>query len=244
VAGQSVPLGLKATDDEAWVEFMGQRYQLPADVAQQIASGTNLTKADTDAIVRAVIGAGIDPTSWLDLSVAGYDMIAGTPAYHLAGTVDVDKFMADVMRLAQDPGVQALIGKLDLGAMGMHPMGTGIMGDAGAMGDAGMGRGMPSIQDLQQVRSTLGEVLKTLRVDVRVTRDTYQLRQFQVSGSVIPPAGQDMGGVYSISFKAAASLTPATAPLTVSPPADVKPFSDLQRTLEGLAALFSGMAGQ
>ena len=46
---RTIPVGLKAVDDKAWVQFMGQWYEVPADMMEQAAdaTGTTASKPDT-----------------------------------------------------------------------------------------------------------------------------------------------------------------------------------------------------
>ena len=108
-------------------------------------------------------------------------------------------------------------------------------------------------------------------LDIWVTKDTYQIRQLEVKASIVPPAESAQSesttsestattesaaqaatkaalqglvqGIKSVSLDATVSLTPTTAPLKVTPPTDVKPWSDLQTTLQGYMSMFSGVLG-
>lgn len=224
-AGQTIPLGLKAVDDKVWIQFMGQWYETPADMLGAGTTGTTAKEADVAGILQALTTAGVDPTTWMtNLTLVGEDSIDGTPTYHLSGTVDTNKLMADVMKLMQDKTIQ-----------GMLPsVGSGMMGTTGSSIT------MPSQQDLQGLQSQLGPMFKNVTVDMWITKDTYQFRQVQLGASIVPPAGQDVQGINSITLKATLSMAPATAPVTVTPPADAKPFSELEKSLGGLQSLFSG----
>jgi len=227
IAGQDIPVGLKAVDDKAWIQFMGQWYEVPAD-ALGGTTGTTAKEPDMAGILKALTAAGVDPTTWMiDLKVVGEDSIDGTPTYHLSGTIDMNKIMTDVMKLMQDKTIQGMLPSL----------GSGMMGATGSS------LAIPSQQDLQGLESQLGAMFKNMTLDMWITKDTYQLRQAELNASIVPPAGQDAQGINSIDIKATASMAPATAPLTVTPPADAKPFSELEQSLGALQGLFSGALG-
>jgi hypothetical protein len=63
-----------------------------------------------------------------------------------------------------------------------------------------------------------------------------------VSVSIAPPAGQGEG-LTSIDIKANVSIAPATTPITVTPPTDARPFSELEQVLRTLQGLFEGATG-
>ena len=86
-------------------------------------------------------------------------------------------------------------------------------------------------------------MFKNVTLDMWVTKGTYQLRQVELNASIVPPAGQDAQGINSIGIKATVSMAPATTPLTVTPPADAKPFSELEKSLGALQGLLSGALG-
>ncbi len=221
-------MGLKAVDDKVWIQFMGQWYEVPADALGGGTTGTTAKEPDTAAMLQALTAAGVDPTTWMtNLTVVGEDSIDGTPTYHLSGTIDMNKIMTDAIKLMQDKTIQ-----------GMLPsMGSGM---SGTTGDSIT---MPSPQDLQGLQSQIGAMFKNMTIDMWITKDTYQLRQAELNASIVPPAGQDAQGINSIDIKATASMAPATAPLTVTPPADAKPFSELEQSLGALQGLFSGALG-
>jgi hypothetical protein len=227
LAGQNIPLGLKVVDQKAWVQFMGQWYEAPADMMGTATTGTTAAMPDAATILQTLATAGVDPTTWLaNLTVVGEDTIDGTPTYHLSGTLDLNKVITDVTKLMQDKTIQGLLPSIGAGAMGTD---TSIT--------------MPSPEELQSLQSELGSMFQNLTVDMWIAKDTYQLRQAQIEASIVPPAGQDAQGITGINIKATASIAPATSPVTVNPPTDAKPFSELQQSLGALEGLLSGALG-
>ena len=72
-------------------------------------------------------------------------------------------------------------------------------------------------------------MFKNLTVDMWIAKDTYQFRQVELNATIVPPRRpRTRRAINGITLKATISMAPATAPLTVTPPADVKPFSELR----------------
>jgi uncharacterized protein YgfB (UPF0149 family) len=229
--GQNMALGVKAVDDKAWLQLMGQWYELPTDMMQQATGGTGTTMKPLDVagVMQALTAAGIDPSKWLTgLTIAGEDSVDGTPTYHLTGTVDINQIMTDAMKMMQDKNI-----------MGMLPS----MG-AGTEGATGSSLPLPDQQQLQQMQTQLASMFEDFTVDMWIAKDTYQLRKAQLHASMVPPAGEDSQGINGIDLTAALSMAPASAPITVTPPTGAKPFSELENALGGLMGLFSGALGE
>ena len=230
-------MGLKASDKQAWVQFMGQWYEVPADAMQQAGgTGTTLSAADKTAIMTAVKAAGVDPVAWMTgLKIVGDDTIDGTVTSHIQGTIDFNKVMADVTKLMADKTIHGMMGSLSSGIMGST--------DTTTAGGTETTISLPSAAELQTVQTQLAQMFKNLTVDFWITKDSYQMRQMQVDATIAPPAGTDAQGVNSIGMKFTISMAPATAPLTVTAPADVKPFTELETAMSGLTGMLSGMLG-
>ena len=250
IAGQTIPVGLKAVDDKVWVQFMGQWYEAPADMMGAGATGTTAKEPDMAGILQALTAAGVDPTTWMtNLKVVGEDSIDGTPTYHLSGTIDMSKIMTDVVKLMQDKTIQGMLPSVG----------------SGAPGGTGSSITMPSQEELQAVQGQLSTMFQNLTLDMWIAKDTYQFRQVELKATIVQPAETTAStvaqatpttdtatnallagaaqGIKSISIDATVSVAPAAAPLTVTPPAGAKPFSELEQSLSGLMGLFSGALG-
>lgn len=223
VAGQTVPLGLIAVNGQAWVQFMGTWYETAS--AFSIAGDTSgaggaatsgmMSQADMADILQALALSNIDPSTWIsNLTLVGQENVGSGTAYHLSGAVDVNKMLVDVWSLLP----------------------SGMMSGTG-------GSMMESKGGLQDAQATVSNWLKSLTVDLWVDTSTYMFKQFQMNASVVPPAGQG-NGINSVTVQAMATLNPATTPMTVTPPTDARPFSDLENTFNSLLNLVSGGAGQ
>jgi hypothetical protein len=103
--GQSFAAGLISTGDNAWVEFLGQAYEVGAqNVAranQQIAAGQQQRRQ------RSLQALGVDPRRWLDNpTVEGEETVAGTETTHISAGVDVPAMLEDINRVSRRAGGQ------------------------------------------------------------------------------------------------------------------------------------------
>ena len=238
LAGQSLTMGIKAAEKKTWIQFMGQWYEVPADAMQQAGdTGTTLSGADKTAIMAAVKAAGVDPVTWMTgLKIVGDDSIDGTATSHIQGTIDFNKVMADVTKLMADKTIQGMMGSLRSGMMGST--------DSTTVGSTDTPVSLPSAAELQTALSQLPAMFKNLTVDFWIAKDSYQMRQMQLDATIAPPTGTTGAqGINDITLKLTLSMAPATAPLTVTAPADVKPFTELKTAFSGLTSMFSGMLG-
>ena len=261
IVGQAIALGFKAVNGQAWIQLMGQWYQLPANAMKQAAGSTGTTgqKPNAAGIMQALTAAGVNPSTWLtNLHVAGEETINGTPTYHLAASVDANQIVSDVMKLIQSGAFK-----------GMMPGGAADQSTGTSGQETSPSVTMPSQEKLQALQSQLPAMFQNLTLDMWIAKDSYQFRQVEVKATIVPPAETQQTestaaqgtsttqsatqamlegiaqGIKSISIDAIISLTPSTTPVTVTPPAaaDVKTFSELQKSLGGLQSLFSGAVG-
>ena len=226
IAGQTVPLDIRAIDDQVWLQALGQWYDLSAGLGSG-GMGMSLSQSDIADMALALVNSGVDASRWLDnLTVVGQENVNGADSYHLSATLDVDQMLSDIMAATQAAGSQSLTPST---GQGMMDPGTGMMGGI-------------TTSDLAEAQAAIQAWLQNLSVDMWVATDTYQFRQFQVNANVMPPAGEG-GGISSVMVQATVTLNPATAPVSIQPPTNVRPFSDLQQSLNTLLGLFSGGAG-
>lgn len=226
LAGQNLPLGMKMTGDKAWIQFMGTWYEAPAELMSAMSTATTDSKTTTDALLQAFKNAGIDFSTWITgLKTVGEDDLDGTKAYHLSGNLDINKVLADVMKMAQDKNLQSAIPGMD------------------ALGTTGSSVPLPTGAEMEELQKQLGSMFQTFTVDVWITKDGYQVRKAAIDAKIVPPAGEDAQGIDDIALKMNVSMAPTDSPVTVTPPVDAKPFSELEQALGALSGLFSGMLG-
>ena len=104
--GQSFAAGLISNGSNAWVEFLGQAYEVGertvSQANQQIAASAGQRQQ------RSLRAFGVDPRSWLvDPSVEGETRVAGADTTHISAGLDVAKMLDDLNRLSQRAGGQA-----------------------------------------------------------------------------------------------------------------------------------------
>jgi hypothetical protein len=259
IAGQSLPVGFEAVNGQAWLQFMGQWYQTPASTDKAGDTTTTGQVSNAASIQQALTAAGVDPSTWLtDLKLVGEETIKGSATSHLSATVNMSQIASDLPKLAASGALKGLIPS---GAESTQSTAPG----------SSTSESMPTQQELQQLESSLPSVVQSLMLDIWVTKDTHQIRQLEVKASIVPPAESAQSesttsestattespaqaatkaalqglvqGIKSVSLDATVSLTPATAPLKVTPPTDAKPWGDLQTTLQGYMSMFSGVLG-
>jgi hypothetical protein len=256
-AGQTFPIAIEAVNGQAYVQLMNQWYVLPANMMKGGSGTTGTTAAgsgepDIAGILQAATAAGIDPTTWLtNLAIVGTDSVNGAPTYHLSGTVNVNQIVTDVMKLMQNPSIQGMFSHME-----------GMMGSSGStQGSTQPSITLPSQDMLRGIQQQITSMLQNMTIDFWVTEDTYQFRQVELKATIVPSgAGQTTQGgntqngvgqmlqgiaqgINSVAVDATVSIAPATTPLTITPPADAKPFSDLLGSLQALQGLFSGSLG-
>ncbi len=97
-AGQSLSGGLVSTGENAFVEFMGQGYEVgERDVAQ-----ANRRAAAGAGRQRSLSDLGVDPRRWLeDPDIEGDEQVAGTPTTHVNAGLDVGRMLDDLNTLRQ-----------------------------------------------------------------------------------------------------------------------------------------------
>ncbi len=157
------------------------------------------------------------------MKLVGEDDLDGTKAYHLSGTIDVNKVMADALKMSQDKTLQSALPGMD------------------SLGGTGTSLALPTGTEMADLQQQLGAMFRTFTVDVWVTKDDYQVRQVAINATIVPPAGEDPQGIKDITLKMNFSMAPSDAPVTVTPPASAQPYSELGNALGALSGLFGGM---
>jgi hypothetical protein len=213
-AGQSLDFdgGLIATEDNAFVEYQGQAYEVGASFFQQFKSAYEQSvrqaqaqqgnQSDSSIFERL----GIDPQAWLtNLSNEGDEDVEGTETIHIHGDADVEQIVSDFARIAQrTPG-----------------------GVAQALDPA----------QIDQVKSAIQEA----SVDVYSGKDDSILRRLSLSLAIEPPASAGGSAVSSVQVDLSVTLSDVNEPQTITAPSGAKPISGLlsQLGLSGLGALGS-----
>ena len=106
-AGQSFDFegGLVATEENAFVEYQGQAYEVGASNFQRFKalSERSARQAQSNRDARSIFEQfGINPQAWLtNLSNEGYEDVEGTETIHIHGDADVERIISDFVEVAQ-----------------------------------------------------------------------------------------------------------------------------------------------
>ena len=105
-AGQTIDAGMVVTDDNAYVSFRGQDYEVGEQVFAQLKS--NFAKQQKQAGGQQSLKQfGIDPTDWLkDPEVEDGQDIGGDSTRKISGDVDAEKVVEDVLGALRSPALR------------------------------------------------------------------------------------------------------------------------------------------
>jgi hypothetical protein len=236
-AGQSFSFdgGVTVTEDNAFVEYGGQAYEVGADAfgqvrdaAEQAAAeqpdneGLSFTQAFSQACEQSLRSQGasdtsacdVDFESWLgDLTNDGAEEIEGTETTRISGTVDVETMLGDLVEL-----------------------GTAVPQGAGTV---------PTDEQVQQAADAVTEA----SFDLYSGTDDSILRGIDFNLALDPNAipDADAAGVDSVDLNFSMRLGGVNEEQTIDAPSGAKPIDELlgqfgvaPRTLGGLDALGAG----
>lgn len=184
--------GLIATQDNAYVEYQGQAYEVGSDVFQQFKRAYEQSAQQAQAGQNQSASSffkqfGVDPSSWLtNLSNEGDEDIEGESTVHIHGDADVGQIVSDFGKISsQVPGA---------GGQALTP------------------------GQLDQLKSAVQEA----SVDVYSGKDDHILRKLALSLRIAPPetAGLSVSGVdvdFSITFSDVNQPQTVTAPSGAKP---------------------------
>ncbi len=173
--GANIGAGVRVIDDKGWVNVLGQWYEAPADMMEQVGGTENAAMAET--LQQIMDEADIDPNTWFkDLKAVGTETLLDTEVTHLTGNVDVTKMVADVVALMQNPKFAELLaaGSATAGAQ------TGVE--------------LPTAADLAEVQSTLEQMLKSATLDLWIANSDSSLRKTAMSADIAIPAEMATSG--------------------------------------------------
>ena len=102
--GMSVSAGIRAIDEDVWLNVLDQWYEVPAEDLQ--TGGEPISPDVLASLQQTMDEQGIDPTTWYtDLTVVGTETLGDTDVSvsHLTGTLDVQKMVTDMVTTAGEP---------------------------------------------------------------------------------------------------------------------------------------------
>lgn len=221
-AGQGISAGVISTGTKGFVEVLGTAYALPDDVFAQFKQGFEKSQAESrqkhkDATSLASLG--IDPQNWVvDPKVEGDAKVGGTDTTHVSAGVDVDRLLDDVNKLITRAS------------------------------SAGLNQNGRTPQQLTPAqKDTIKKALKDVSFDVYSGKDDRILRKLDLSLKVDVPKAQrsQAGGIKTADVSVTVQLTDVNRPQAITPPANAKPYDQLQGALGriGLGATSGGGSG-
>ena len=103
-AGQDLSGGIVATEDNAFVKFRGQTYEVGKQLYERfVRQQSQQAKSGPQSFEDL----GIDPSAWLeDPEIGDGETIGGAATRKVTGQIDVQKMVDDVLKAAESPAVR------------------------------------------------------------------------------------------------------------------------------------------
>ena len=211
---------MRAVDDQAWLNMMGQWYVVPTeDIEQQgITDAANLSAS----VLQMMDDKGIDPNNWLtDLKVVGEETLVDTQTTHMSGSLDIQKMFTDVFTLMQDPEFTALLGDV-------------------AASDSALS--IPDASEMQELQDMIGQMFNSATFDLWLADADNSLRKLVGSFDATIPQEMGMTGISGVSIVATVNLDAPGATVEVTAPASAQPMEQLTEDMAN-NPLLSGLGG-
>lgn len=208
-AGQSFEAGVIATEDNAYVEYKGESYEVGAELFGQLKS--QQAEQSSSLTPQGLKTLGVDPTSWLtDAQIEDGEDIGGDATELVTGEVDVGKVIEDILKVAQSPAVRQQL--------------------------ESQGQSVPEIdisdEDLQKIE----DAIENLSVEFNIDEDDVLRRSF-VDLDFTIPEGTDLdpleGGSVTLDFV----LNEVDVEPEIEAPANPRPLAELTSQFGGGGAL-------
>ena len=177
-AGQTIDAGVVVTDDNAYVTFRGQAFE----VGKQLFSQLKKNFADQQKQAgeqQSLKRFGIDPTGWLDdPEVEDGEDIGGDATRKISGDVDVKQVVKDVLGALRSPALRRQL--------------------------ESQGQAVPSVPEVSDEDiDKVADAVKELRFEVNVDEDDVARRLFAEADFDVPEganAGALRGGKVTFAF--------------------------------------------
>ncbi len=220
---ETMNVGIRLLENKLWLALLDQWYEAPPEMEQTLAESSD-QQAKLNDLKALLEELGIDPMTWFtDLTLAGEENLDDETVYHLAGSLDATKMMADVVKLMGNEKFMELVDP------------TGSM--SGSMGMEGL---VPAADDLEEIQTELAQVFDEFTIELWIAKDDFALRKATMNLRVTPPAGEESMGMTAMTMNAVISLQDVDDSVNVEAPASSLPFSDLEKAIEENPALFLG----
>ena len=205
--GQAFDLGAKMDGDIIYLQFMGNWYEIPKDMAEGMTGASPAPEGDQENLTEIYKQLGIDPETWAaDYTLEGEEDVDGVTCYKISQQVDIEKVAADLSKVANSAsGLGAITG------------GSDITSDP---------------EELQKGIDTLKAAVKDVKIEMWIGKDDYYLYKMSAGGMIDVAAlpeedRQDMEGLESMTLAMELSMSDFDEDFTVEPPAGAKPFDQL-----------------
>jgi hypothetical protein len=227
MGGQTMDVSGKMVENKLWICLLDQWYEAPPEL-QETLEQSSAQQAKTTEMTNLMKELGVDPVTWLkDAKVVGDEEIDGVDVYHLTGSPDVAKMMADIIGLMQSEEFMALVAPTETAgeSMGIEEM-------------------IPSADELQEMQTQIAEVFKDFVVELWIAKDTSLLHKVAVAAHIVPPAEEAAGmGMNAIDFAITMSMQNINEPVDIQAPASALPYTDLEKAMQDNPEMFEPFMG-
>jgi uncharacterized protein YceK len=225
LGGETLNFALKGTNAAYWLRLNDQWYETPPDMVQSAGLGQDAQmQAKMAEMMKLVTDLGVDPATWMkDATLLGEEKLDGVTTYHLQGTPDMAKMLADYAGLMQSPEFVKMMDEAMQSAS-----------------STGLDSVIPSPDELQQTQNTIAEAFKSFTVELWVGKDDSLPRKVVIIAQITPPAGQETQGLNAIGITATVSLENVNKPVTVKAPDAPRPYAELETAMQENPGQFLG----
>ena len=221
--------------NQGWVKYNGTWYSLPPQVLKKFQQaeakhqqGKDTAKEAKGAKVDALLSKlGIDPQTWLSGLTTGPD--AGLTK--ISSGFNVQQIAADLVKLFESPQVQKQMHK-----MAAHHMGAQRMAKIEANGRF---KHAMSAAQLAQIPDQAAAVITSPTVALWVDSSKMTFNKFEASATIVPPADVK-APVSSVNVDLTVNNISLGATSIVNPVTNPQPWSQLQKSVQGLQKMFQG----
>ncbi len=198
-AGQNFDIGLKVTDDNAFVEYQGESYEVGPELFNQFKEQYAAQQPDEQPTLKSF---GLDPATWLeDPEVGDGDEIGGDATQVVTGSVDVEQVVRDLYSLT----------KSDAFRQQLESQGQTLPDIP-----------EPSDEDIQKIVDAVDELTLEVNVD-----ENDIARRLAVAADFTVPEGTGDGQVKGGSLSFSYTLEEIDIDPQVEAPANARPLSEL-----------------
>jgi len=206
VMGQSIAMEMRAKDDQAWVGYENEWYEVPAEDSKKATGQLSEGALPTDQLKEV----GLDPNDWdLVWELVGTDDLGGTEVYHVRGTADADKFAEALMQALEDPALAEKLGA-----------------DAAEQLQGTKAQSEKEFEQLQKA-------LESVSVDAWYEVETFYLRKADAKASFDMTGVEDANGVTAMDMAMLLELDGFNEPVEVEAPESAKPLEKLMEAMFG-----------